>query len=161
MKLKNLAIVTIINLFMAVGIFAAPPANDGFANAELVSGMQVHITRSNAEATKEPGEPAHANNFGGASVWFKWTAPMTRMMAFTTNRSSTNLDTVIHIYTGTSVNALTSWAFGSDINAPSNLKSFLRFEAIQGRTYYIAVDGFKVGTTPAPQGTFALDIHPS
>jgi len=161
MKLKNLAIVTVINLFMAVGIFAAPPTNDGFASAETVSGMQVHITRTNVEATKEPGEPAHGFNEGGSSVWFKWTAPMSRLMTFTTNRSSTNLDTIIHIYRGTSVNALTSQTFSNNINSPSNLKDFLRFEAVQGTTYYIAVDGFKNGTAPPTTGVFMLDIQPA
>ncbi len=139
----------------------APPANDGFASAETVSGMQVHITRTNVEATKEPGEPSHANNDGGASVWFKWTAPMSRVMAFSTNRSATNLNTIIHIYRGTSVNALLSEHSNNDIDSGSNLKSYFRFAAIQGRTYYIAVDGYKSGSTPPAQGVFTLDIQPS
>jgi len=162
------------NLFLIV-IFAAaafaqnaspniaPPANDSFANAETISGMQVHITRTNVEATKEPGEPAHALNSGGASVWFKWTAPMSRYMAVSTDRTATNLDTMVHIYTGTSVNSLVSISYGSDIEGDndSNLKSYTQFEAIQGRTYYIAIDGFKFQQQPAAQGAFALDIQPS
>jgi hypothetical protein len=160
------------NLFLIV-IFAAaafaqdispniaPPANDSFANAETISGMQVHITRTNVEATKEPGEPQHSNNPGGSSVWFRWTAPMSRVMAFTTNRSSTNLDTIIGIYTGTSVNALTNVGGDNDISTPTNLKTFLRQEVTQGTTYYIAVDGSKYGTAPNAQGVFTLDIHPS
>lgn len=160
------------NLFLivifAIATFAqnetpsiAPPANDSFLNAETVSGMQVHIARTNVEATKEPGEPNHGNNTGGASVWFKWTAPMSRLMTFTTNRTSTNLDTIIHIYTGTSVNTLFSETFGQDINSPSNLKSYLRFEAQAGTTYYIAVEGAKYAATPVAQGLFTLDIHPA
>ena len=30
---------------------------------------------SNVGATKEPGEPDHAGDPGGASVWYTWTAP--------------------------------------------------------------------------------------
>jgi len=162
------------NLFL-IAIFAAasfaqatapnmaPPANDSFANAEQLSGMQIHIARTNVEATKEPGEPGHGLNSGGASVWFKWTAPMSRLMVLTTNRTASNLNTTIGVYTGTSVNALNTIAYGDDIEGDSNtnLKSHVRFDVRQGTTYYIAVDGFKFQEQPAAQGAFALDLQPS
>ncbi len=145
----------------AFSAFAAPPANDNFAAAEIINGIQVHITRSNVEATKEAGEANHANNSGGKSVWFKWTAPMSRVMSFTTNRSAGNLNTLLHVYVlGAQLN-LQSVTFNNDINSPADLRSFARTLIHQGTTYYIAIDGFSENGQPAAEGTFALDIQPS
>src|ERR1700755_489741 len=119
----------------AFAAFAAAPPNDNFADAEVVSGMQVHIVRSNLEATKEASEPNHANNVGGKSVWFKWTAPMSRIMSVTTHRSADNLDTLLHIYHGNSLNALGSDGGSSNIYYPQNARSFVRFTAVEGITY--------------------------
>ena len=155
----HIVLIALFSLF-SVNVFAAPPANDNFTNAEVLSGIQVHITRSNVDATKESGEPDHALNAGGKSVWFKWTAPMTRVMSFTTNRTNSNLNTMIHIYTGSTLPTLFSSTFNNDIDGPLNLRSFSRLRVTQGSTYYIAVDGFNDGQTTA-EGTFLLDIQPS
>lgn len=158
--IKTFFLLTTISLAYSMSVFAAPPANDNFANAEVISGIQVHITRSNVEATKESGEPNHASNVGGKSVWFKWTAPMSRIMSFTTNRSGSNIDTLIHIYTGSMLTSLLSRNFNDNIDSPLNLRSFSRLLVSQGTTYYIAVDGFNNGQSTA-EGSFMLDIQPS
>jgi len=45
--------------------------NDNFADAQTLSGVDGFIADiSNAGATKEAGEPSHAGNSGGASLWF-------------------------------------------------------------------------------------------
>jgi len=46
-------------------------------------------------ATKEPGEPAHAGNDGGASIWYSWTAPSTGNVTITTEGSS--FDTLLGV----------------------------------------------------------------
>lgn len=157
--IATILVTALISLF-SISAFAAPPANDNFANAEVLSGIQVHITRSNTEATKESGEPNHAFNVGGKSVWFKWTAPMSRTMSFSTNRSATNIDTLLHIYSGTMLNGLSSATFNNNIYSPLNNKSFARLRVQQGATYYIAIDGQNDGQGAA-EGTFQLDIQPS
>jgi hypothetical protein len=48
------------------------PANDMFANAQTISGTTGTTTGTNAAATKESGEPNHAGNSGGASIWYRW-----------------------------------------------------------------------------------------
>ena len=138
---------------------ATAPTNDNFANAETVSGMQVHITRSNVGATKETGEPNHAGNTGGKSVWFKWTAPMSRLMNFSTNRSAGNLNTLLAIYRGTALNNLMPETSSNDIDGV-NLKSNASFLARAGTTYYIAVDGALIDETSVAEGEFRLDISP-
>ena len=140
--------------------FAQAPANDNFAGAEQLTGMRASVTRSNAEATKETGEPNHAGNPGGKSVWFRWTAPMSRVMRFTTNRSEGNIDTLLQVYRGSDLTALSIEGFSNDIHNV-NKRSFTRVRVLAGETYYIAVDGYKFQDQPAVEGTFVLDIHPS
>ncbi len=139
---------------------AAQPPNDNLANAEVVNGIQVHVTRSNVGATKEAGELNHAQNPGGKSVWFKWTAPMSRVMSFTTNRSAGNINTLLHFYTLNAQSNLQSVTFNNDIGT-ENLRSFARTAVTQGTTYYIAIDGFSDSGQSAAEGTFLLDIQPS
>ncbi len=143
-----------------VNAFATAPANDNFANAEQLTGIRVSVSRSNAEATKETGEPNHTGNPGGKSVWFRWTAPMTRMMRFTTNRSEGNIDTLLHVYRGSDLATLSTEGFSNDIHN-INKRSFTRVRVQAGETYYIAIDGSKFQDQPAAEGTFVLDIHPS
>lgn len=119
-----------------------PPANDDFANATLVSGLPVIATGSLVNATKEPGEPAHAGNAGGASVWWKWVAPSSGSVSIGTSGSP--VDTLLAVYTGTAVNALAVVAQSDDRWDRSS--SLVTFNAVSGQTYYIAVDG-KDGAT--------------
>jgi hypothetical protein len=138
---------------------AAPPSNDNFANAlnlpEIVAGYPV----GNNEATKEANEPNHAGNSGGASVWFKWTAPVTRTMTATTNRG-TIADSLLAVYTGNALNALTLVISNDDI-LPPNRRSTVIFQAVAGTTYYIAVDGYADASHSASQGTFWIDLAPA
>ncbi len=159
------AIIFAITIIVISGInafaFGTAPGNDNFANAQVVSGIKVHIAGTNVGATKEAGEPDHAANVGGRSVWYKWTATMSRVMSFSTNRSGTNMDTLIALYSGTSLNSLQLQCSGDDINYPANKKSFCRMPVTAGFTYYIAVDGKSLNGQPAVEGTFNLDIQPS
>src|SRR4051812_46610388 len=69
------ALVAVLLLALPTRAFAAPPPNDAFAAAELLTGPTATASGSNAEATKETGEPNHAGNSGGHSVWYRWIAP--------------------------------------------------------------------------------------
>ena len=50
------------------------PPNDAFANAQLLTGGTGTVAGTTAYATKETGEPNHAANSGGRSVWYRFTA---------------------------------------------------------------------------------------
>ena len=119
---------------------AAAPANDMFATATVISGAAGTTSGTNVAATKQAGEPNHAGNSGGKSVWYRWTAPATRAVTIDTVGSA--FDTVLAVYTGTAVSALSG--LGDDDGAGSTL-SRVRFGATAGTTYQIAVDG-KVGS---------------
>src|SRR5207302_9159860 len=63
----------------------APPQNDNFANAQdLGSANSGSVNGSNVNATVETGEPSHGGISGGKSIWYKWQAPSSSMVNFTT-----------------------------------------------------------------------------
>ena len=118
--------------------FTLVPANDNFANAQNLPGPSGSVTGTNVSATKESGEPNHAGDTGGASVWYQWTAPLTGSATFDTFTS--NFDTVLAVYTGSAVNALTQVVSNDDFGGGA--QSSVTFNAVGGTTYRIAVDGF-------------------
>lgn len=118
-----------------------PPANDDFADAEPITATTEVLPEgfefTNWGATKEPGEPAHRGNQGGASVWFEWTAPRSGGAAFAACDQSNDEETLVAVYTGTTVGALSPVA---QIEPTSRTCSYFFF-ANAGVTYHIAVDG--------------------
>ena len=126
------------NLYGPLGI----PANDKFANAIAVvlSNGTAKVTGYNTNATKETGEPRHADNAGGHSVWWKWTAPSSGTITVDTRGSYS--DTTLGIYTGSTLASLTTIASNDDIDRGIVQASTVTFSAVSGVTYYIAVDGF-------------------
>jgi hypothetical protein len=125
------------------------PPNNNFANAVTLtpSGPSAQTTGSNVAATKETGEPNHAGNAGGHSVWWKWTAPSAGSFVVTTLGS--NFDTTLAVYTGASVSTLTLIGSNDDEETPQQNSSpqrkrtsLVNFTAANGKTYFFAVDGF-------------------
>ncbi|MCY2986352.1 MAG: pre-peptidase C-terminal domain-containing protein, partial [Planctomycetota bacterium] len=110
------------------------------ANRASISGASVTITGTNVGATKESGEPNHAGNSGGKSVWWTWTAPSTGSVQIDTIGS--NFDTILGVYTGSSVSSLTAVSGGSDDDSGGNLTSKVIFNVVSGTIYQIAVDGY-------------------
>ena len=89
----------------------------------------------------------HAGKPGTNSVWFTWTAPATGIATFRTTGST--FDTLLAIYTGTNVGALTEVA--SDEDRGGFLASQASFNATGGTVYRIAIAGFN-----GAQGSFVL-----
>jgi hypothetical protein len=116
------------------------PPNDFFTNALVLTGTSGSTTGSNFFATKEPGEPVVAGNAGGASVWWAWTAPADGNVQIDTHGSS--IDTILGVFIGTNVSALTTVAQNDDDEANNVTTSLVQFAAASGVTYYISVDGY-------------------
>jgi hypothetical protein len=139
----------------------AVPANDNFADSVVLSGMPVFENGSNVVATKETGEPNHAGDPGGASVWYAWTAPASGPVSVDTCVSG--FDTLVGVYTGTSVGALTEVAANDQSDGPiceATDQSELVFNATAGTSYRIAVDGWSDNGASAPDlGSFLLRIR--
>ena len=112
------------------------PPNNNFAAATAPAGPNGTVTGTNVGANKQTGEPNHAGLPGGKSVWYRWTAPAAGAVSFDTFGSG--FDTVLAVYTGTTVGALTPVASNNDSGGP---QSKVTFTAAAGVIYRIAVDG--------------------
>jgi len=120
-----------LNLFWNAG------DNNNFNQRLPLSGLAGQATSSNTFANKEAGEPNHAGQAGGASMWWKWTAPVAGSFTFDTVGSS--FDTLLGIYTGDLLASLTPVA--SDDDSAGGGASTVDFTAQAGIEYQIAVDG--------------------
>ena len=117
---------------------SSTPANDDFAQSGTLSSSGANVLAFNRNATKQPGEPNHAGNAGGQSVWWNWTAPAARKVTVST--AGTGFDTLLAVYTGTNVSSLTLVAANDNASAGVTTSTVV-FESVEGLTYRIAVDG--------------------
>lgn len=160
---------------LAFAFAPTPPPNDDFADAIEIdpSTLPATLTGTNADATAEPGESSGSGGTGINSVWWKVTPTTGGEMTVNTNGS--DFDTVLDIYTGSSVDNLTFITGASeDEDGTSPEVTFPAF-ASNGTysTYYIRVDGRSRQTgaitlnvlppTPPPNDDFAdaIEIDPT
>src|SRR4026209_1677715 len=104
MKIFFRVLLVVTSVIAAGSRASAQAPNDSFASAWALSGIAASTNGSNANTTKESGEPNHANNQGGRSVWFTWVAPTNGLAQIDTLGSSFN--TLLAVYTGNTVNGL-------------------------------------------------------
>lgn len=126
-----------------VNISIRPPfvANDLFARPRVIGpSLPISTSGSTAGATAEGVEPSHSSGLATSSVWFQWTAPANGRVTFSTAGSS--FDTVLAVYTGSSLRNLSKIAANNDA-AFNDKTSRLQFLAAAGQTYYLALDGLR------------------
>ena len=114
------------------------PANDNLVNRGTLNGDNGQIIATNVNASKEPGEPFHAGNAGGRSVWWSWTPTATGVATLDTH--SSDFDTLLAVYTGSAMANLSTITSNDNDGSTGNC-SGLTFTAIAGTEYLIAVDG--------------------
>ena len=145
----------------ASGAVAAPPPNDHFADASVLSGFPARVEGANVGATAEPGEPLLVYA-GGRSVWWQWTAPTSASVAV--HACSSAIRPTFGVYTGDSVDALqrvggrdnayfTGRGPSREIPRSCETGPAVWFFATAGETYYIAVDAVL-----SDQGSFRLKL---
>ncbi|HEX6687732.1 MAG TPA: hypothetical protein VF085_03605 [Solirubrobacterales bacterium] len=145
---------------IALEIASTPaPANDDFADAQTVTAEsleggtfhRVDVPGFNWNATKELGEPAHADDQGGASIWYSWTAPASGEASVVVSGA---LEAVLGVYTGTSLSELTPVA------TPTSFSGEVNVHVTAGTAYRIAVDGmFDGGAGMASMGRITFLIY--
>jgi hypothetical protein len=151
------------------------PGNDNFTSAFLIAPGIDQIEGSNELATGEAGEPVHVTSSASPlnSVWWRWTAPVSGTLTIDLAGSESifgDMDTVLAIYQGNAVNALSLVASNDDNpDDEDTLTSKASFPVTAGQTYRIAVDGFGdetgdilinlalASSAPAPTLAAALD----
>jgi hypothetical protein len=113
-------------------------------------GYSVSQVFSTVGATKEPGEPNHCGQAGGASQWFVYTAPTNGTLDVNTAGSTFN--TILAIYTGPGTNfaSLVPQGCGFVTNFQTQGQPNVILPNVkQGTRYFIAVDGYQGATGTA------------
>jgi subtilisin family serine protease len=118
------------------------PANNCFATPTSVAAAGQTISQSTTGATAESGEPAPCGSIG-STVWFTWTPSASGTATFETVGSG--YDTVLAVYTGSSLTGLTSHGCNDDI-ASGNLQSRVSFSVTAGTTYSVQAGGYSGAT---------------
>ena len=120
------------NFLLEYGV--PPPANDNFANALTITQTNNRLASTFDGATSEFGEPGFGS---GTTVWYRWTAMVSGNATF--NSFGSTKDTILFVYTGNSVDALSEIAQNNDFS-PGTLQSQVTFNAIAGTTYHFQLD---------------------
>jgi hypothetical protein len=130
------------------------PTNDDFVAAMTLKNARGSVTSLSVNATKQPGEPQHAGNIGGASLWCRWIAPASGPCVISTSGSTTPLnsilDTLLAVYVANKTSSVESDPFYGLIEIARNddevtnslYTSRIQFNAQAGVEYFFAVDGY-------------------
>ncbi len=145
-----------LNLQKAVTSTINTPFNDNFGSRAMLTGPDPSVRSNNAGATLEPGEPAIAGIAGGASLWWEWTPAQSGQLTLNTQGSS--YATLLAVYTGSALTALTpvASAAANQPGGPAYSQATLAVQA--GVKYEIAVQG-QAGATGATMLNF--DVAPA
>lgn len=124
--------------------FYPPPANDSFQDRGRLSGLLPVLRGNLAGATREPGEPDHADvpRTPNGSLWWEWTPPVDGLVSARTEMGSPG---ELWWYRGTSVDTLT-------LVSRSNPDPALSVKA--GETLQVAM----VGYSPEFAGPFQVGL---
>jgi hypothetical protein len=128
------------SLFLALALsfsvftpaLAAPPANDNFATAEVITSLPYSSTVNNIDATVEPGEPLSCGSIG--SFWYSFTPTQNMVVRLDMVGSVISGAVSIYLSSGSGFSNLTllRCAFS---DTPAN------FNVEAGKTYYLQVVG--------------------
>jgi hypothetical protein len=113
-----------INLYLAL---TKPASNDKFKNRIRLHGINIAVTGYNAGATAEAGEPVIPGAVG-KSAWWSWTAPVSGTVSL--NLDGSDYSFPVGVFTGTSL---------ANLSEVSTNTGVISFEAVQGKTYQIAI----------------------
>ena len=115
------------------------PGNDDFSSATYIYGKSGSATGTTIGATSLSGEPLPSFRSSATNtVWWVWTAPSSGSVTFDT--ANTSFDTVMGVYTGSSIYDL--FTIDQDDDGGPDRTSYCTFEAETGVTYYIAISGY-------------------
>lgn len=140
-------------------IFRTRPANDDFADAEVLTTAMGTLYGTISGATLETGEPFDDFDYpngdwgnGTNTIWYQYTPASNGTFSFdtagsTSGSSSENidLDTVLAFFTGDTVDALTQLALDDD-SGPGVNSAITDFPVAAGTTYHIRVDSYYADT---------------
>lgn len=134
----------------AAAVGGDAPLNDWFVERVALTGTEISLAATCIEATREPGEPAHAGRPGSTSVWWTWTAPHTGRVVIAVTPTG-GFQPVIGVYQGSELEHLVPVASGSAFGLGP---AYATFDAVADTPYSFAVD-----TRAGSAGNFTLDLR--
>jgi hypothetical protein len=151
---------------LVAGISVAPvsaaepaPTNDSITSPTVVSGLPFIETLDTSGATSESSDPAACSYPDGgadaATVWYSWTAAESGPIGAATWGS--NYDTTVYVGTSDGNGGIDVLACNDDTRS---LQAAIRFDAVAGETYLIAVGASVFGDGIGGELLFALDVGP-
>lgn len=116
------------------------PSNDPFETPLGLRGNSGSSSVSNSGATRQSGEPNHAAGRGGGSLWWRFQPAVNGHLTLDTLGSTVG-DTLLAVYTGSTLGGLTEVASNDDISSANRLSRISRLPVEVGSNLLIAVDG--------------------
>ena len=151
--------VWLFQLISTVGILAQP-VNDDFTNRIFTEGDDLALEADAADAGNEMGEPEFMTENGAGSLWWEWTAPDSGR--YTISTADSDLDTVLAVFTGESLESLEVIAFNDDEDLLGGVfTSRITFFAGEGIRYPIAVAALFGSISPGEPAPFQVSITQS
>ena len=144
--------VTIVTVFiLALGsvhpAHAAPPANDNFADAEVIASLPFSAAVDITEASIELNEPQICYTMQN-TVWYAFTPVETMVIRANVDGSAINTNLSIYHASGSEISDLTFWGCTSTGYTPSV------FTAEAGQTYYL-----QAGSIYGETGTVQINLE--
>ena len=131
-------------LLGGVGGAWAAPANDDYQNAVVTTLSQplIEFEGTNFGATKELGEPDHARNIGGRSVWYRFVPQEEAMVRIYVSATSGGnyFNTLMAVYKGNDPSPFNLIAENDDMGYLTLSEVTLRVHP--NTNYYVAIDGY-------------------
>jgi len=133
------------------GQAAQRPGQSSASAGGLAVGYSSSQIFSTIYSAKDPGEPNHCSEIGGASEWYTYQPTNDGTLQINTDGSL--FDTVLAVYTGPGTDYASLASVACD-NVPGSGRDRVVFQGTSGKVYFIAVDG--VG---GARGTAYLNVN--
>ena len=127
--------------------------NDYFSAARMLSGTSGSTYDTNTSATREAGEPTTRGSTT-STKWYSYTPASSGTLTINTNGSS--FDTVLGVFTGSSVSSLTHVA--SDDDSGDGFSSLVSLSVSSGTTYFVQVASWSSGQVGAIALNWSLGL---
>lgn len=148
-----------LRMFPLLLVGGTAAVNNNFGGAIQFSTANVSVPGSNVGASTQPGEPTvqfmnGANTQFGKTVWWRINYATSGVKAL--NTLGSDFDTILCVYTGTAVNALSVVACNDFYISGDFNPARVTFNATAGTIYRVMVAGWNDGSTIA-EGTYFLN----
>lgn len=135
-----IAVALLTGLPLFTGVAQAVPSNDNFADALIISSSPFSHDTDTTGSTTELGEPQPSCAPVGATVWYR--LDLTEAALVHAKTFGSKFDTVIAVYTGTSLSGLTEVGCNDDDESLGSLQSNLKVAIPTAGTVYLQVGGY-------------------